>query len=219
MEDGEYERFLESLSKPDEDDFSNELSIYSIANNRPIQPPFQSPLKECFSLDPRENWDGEEANECEPLIASDPISKTISAASNFLDPEPDLTLPAYVSVSERLSFAAQNFLDSDEPDETLMASFSTSMKLPSLAACIPCDKGGKNCDKHAPCSNCIYLNMSGKKVDCIYPKNRGVPDLSTSKEADVTGLDKAVASKAVATKTKMDPREKSEGLHGKQLKK
>ncbi|ATZ47754.1 hypothetical protein BCIN_03g00600 [Botrytis cinerea B05.10] len=169
MEDGEYERFLESLSKPDEDDFSNELSIYSIANNRPIQPPFQSPLKECFSLDPRENWDGEEANECEPLIASDPISKTISAASNFLDPEPDLTLPAYVSVSERLSFAAQNFLDSDEPDETLMASFSTSMKLPSLAACIPCDKGGKNCDKHAPCSNCIYLNMSGKKVDCIYP--------------------------------------------------
>lgn len=29
MEDGEYERFLESLSKPDEDDFSNELVCIS----------------------------------------------------------------------------------------------------------------------------------------------------------------------------------------------
>ncbi|TEY59447.1 hypothetical protein BOTCAL_0192g00100 [Botryotinia calthae] len=219
MEEGEYERFRESFSGPGEDDFSNEVPIYSITNNLPIHPPLQSPLKECFSLDPRENWYGEEANKCEPLIASDPSSKTISAASNFLDPEPELTLPAYVSVSERLSFAAQNFLDSDEPDETLMAPVPTSMKVTSSAACIPCDKGGKNCDKHAPCSNCIYLDMSGEKVNCIYPKNRGVSDPSTSKETDVTKLDKAVASDAVTIRTKMKPGENPEGLKEKQLKK
>ncbi|TGO78779.1 hypothetical protein BELL_0054g00170 [Botrytis elliptica] len=50
------------------------------------------------------------------LLASNPAPKRFYAVAKFLNPEPDLDLPASISLPKRISFAAQDFLDSEEPD-------------------------------------------------------------------------------------------------------
>ncbi|KAF7919276.1 hypothetical protein EAE99_008578 [Botrytis elliptica] len=109
----------------------------------PIQLPLQGLLKDNFSSDPHENsCDGAVIKyepefdrllrTCAPnvfrkgtpseteaelnLLASNPAPKRFYAVANFLKPKPDLDLPASISLPKRISFAAQDFLDSEEPD-------------------------------------------------------------------------------------------------------
>ncbi|TGO55887.1 hypothetical protein BCON_0085g00190 [Botryotinia convoluta] len=183
-------------------------------------------LKDTFSSDPHENFYDGAVKEYEPeldrllkicvpnifrkrnpseseaelnLLASNPTPKRSYAVANFLKPEPDLDVPASISLPKRLSFAAQDFLDSDEPDKPLMASASTSMKFPSLPACIPCH-------------SCLPISTDADQY-------KDVPGLSTSKETDVTNADKTVASKAPTTKIILKLKGTSEGSKEKQLKK
>ncbi|KAF7954776.1 uncharacterized protein EAE97_000035 [Botrytis byssoidea] len=55
------------------------------------------------------------------LPTPNPTSKKSYTVSNFVKPEPDLDLPASIFLPERHSFAAQDFIDSDEPEEPRIA--------------------------------------------------------------------------------------------------
>ncbi|KAF7917682.1 uncharacterized protein EAE98_010098 [Botrytis deweyae] len=128
----------------DADTFTNRIvASLLFPSHSPIQLPLQGLLKDNFSSDPHENsYDGAvikyepefdrllrtcapnvfrkgtpSETEAEPnLLASNPAPKRFYAVANFLKSKPDLDLPASISLPKRISFAAQDFLDSEEPD-------------------------------------------------------------------------------------------------------
>ncbi|TGO34962.1 hypothetical protein BHYA_0175g00150 [Botrytis hyacinthi] len=196
-------------------------------------------LKDEFSSDPCENFYDGVLEACQPdldrllricipnvfqkgshseagseldQLASNTTSKRFYVFANILIFEPDLNLPASISLSKRLSFAAQDFLDSDEPDEPRLASSSNPIEFPSLTACIPCHKRRRKCDRYSPCSRCSNSNFWGNIAQ------KDVPDV-TSKEADVTNADRAVASKAPIIEIIFKLRGTSEGSKEKRLEK
>ncbi|KAF7893542.1 uncharacterized protein EAF02_001080 [Botrytis sinoallii] len=103
---GTFERYF-FFSDPHENSYDGAVIEY--------EPEFDRLLRTCGPNVFRKGTSSETEAELN-LLASNPAPQRFYAVANFLKPKPDLDLPASVSLPKRLSFAAQDFLDSEEPD-------------------------------------------------------------------------------------------------------
>ncbi|KAF7907026.1 uncharacterized protein EAF01_004613 [Botrytis porri] len=128
----------------DADTFTGIVASLLFLGHPPLQLPLRGLLKDTFSSDPHENFYEGAVEVYEPeldrllriciptilrkrppseheadldLRASNPASNKSYAVANFLELEPDLDLPASISLSKRLFFAGQDFLNFNEPEE------------------------------------------------------------------------------------------------------